>query len=95
MTVQLTEINRDRPEPYRTDEEKMQFGELDKLITSLRPIFMEEGGDAHAVSVCGGVARVAFGGGCEGCGGALENMEGGLRLMILERVPGLREVIFE
>lgn len=71
------------------------FGKLDALIESLRPIFQMEGGDAKVVSVKDGVARIAFGGGCEGCGGALSSMEGGLRLMIQEKVPGLREVVFE
>ncbi len=95
MTVNMTTIENYRPEPFTTDDEKVQFELLEKLVTSLRPILLEEGGDAQPVSVRDGVARVAFGGGCEGCGGALENMEGGLRLMILERVPGLKEVIFE
>ena len=71
------------------------FAKLDALIESLRPIFQMEGGDAKAVTVKDGVARVAFGGGCEGCGGALSSMEGGLRLMIQEKIPGLKEVIFE
>ncbi len=71
------------------------FNKLDALVESLRPIFMEEGGDAKLVSVKDGVARIAFGGGCEGCGGALASMEGGLRLMIHEKVTGIREVIFE
>ena len=71
------------------------FAKLDALIESLRPIFQMEGGDAKVTSVKDGVAHVAFGGGCEGCGGALSSMEGGLRLMIQERIPGLREVIFE
>ncbi len=95
MTVNLTTIETRKSEPYTNETEKAQFEQLDKLIQSLRPIFIEEGGDAKTVDVRDGVARIAFGGGCEGCGGALSNMEGGLRLMILEKVTGLREVIFE
>jgi Fe-S cluster biogenesis protein NfuA len=95
MTINLTSFDKSSATPYKTDAEKEQFEQLDKLINSLRPIFLEEGGDAKAMSVHDGVATVAFGGGCEGCGGALSNMEGGLRLMIIEKVSGLREVIFE
>lgn len=95
MTINLTTFDKGSSKPYETEDEKRQFEQLDKLINSLRPIFMEEGGDAKAISVRDGVATVAFGGGCEGCGGALSNMEGGLRLMIIEKVSGLREVIFE
>ena len=71
------------------------FASLETLIESLRPIFQMEGGDVKVMSVKEGVARIAFGGGCEGCGGALTSMEGGLRLMIREQVPSLKEVIFE
>ena len=68
---------------------------LGKALDALRPILRSEGGDARLHSIREGVARIAFGGGCEGCGGALAGMEGGLRLMLMERVPGLKEVIFE
>ena len=68
---------------------------LRKVLETLKPILQLEGGDARLHSIREGVARIAFGGGCEGCGGALAGMEGGLRLMLLERVPGLKEVIFE
>jgi Fe-S cluster biogenesis protein NfuA len=92
MTVSLNNL----PEvetPTGTDME--MFSKLNALIESLRPIFQTEGGDAKLVSVKDGVVRVAFGGGCEGCGGALSSMEGGLRLMIQEKVKGIREVVFE
>lgn len=95
MTINLTTFDKSSATPFETDTEKVQYEQLDKLINSLRPIFIEEGGDAKAISVRDGVATVAFGGGCEGCGGALSNMEGGLRLMIQEKITGLREVVFE
>ena len=91
-TLKMTDFAR---EGQLTAEDNEKFAKLNTLIESLRPIFQMEGGDARAVSVQDGVARVAFGGGCEGCGGALSNMEGGLRLMIQERVPGLKDVVFE
>ena len=91
-TVNLSSFPQVEP-PTGADVET--FAKLDALIESLRPVFQMEGGDAQVVSVKEGVARVAFGGGCEGCGGALSSMEGGLRLMITETIPGLREVIFE
>ena len=42
-----------------------------------------------------GVARITFDGGCEGCGGGIMAMAPGLRLMLLEKVPGLKDVVFE
>jgi Fe-S cluster biogenesis protein NfuA len=68
---------------------------LNTVLGILQPILQSEGGDARLRSIREGVARIAFGGGCEGCGGALAGMEGGLRLMLMERVPGLKEVVFE
>ena len=95
MTINLTTTFGGPPQTHTSEADRIQFEQLDKLIMSLRQIFLDEGGDAKAVSVKDGVAHVAFGGGCEGCGGALSNMEGGLRLMIQEKIPGLKEVIFE
>lgn len=92
MTVNLSKVD---SVGIPTVEDQRSYEHLNALIESLRPIFQMEGGDAKVVSVVDGVARVAFGGGCEGCGGALSSMEGGLRLMIQEKIAGLREVIFE
>ncbi len=84
-----------RPVAVPVIEDTEIFAKLDALIQSLRPIFQSEGGDAKVLSVNAGVARIAFGGGCENCGGGLSAMEGGLRLMIQENVPGVQDVIFE
>ena len=94
MTINLTSFDSSGVQPYTNDDERAQFEALDKLINSLRPIFMEEGGDGKAVRVRNGIAYVAWADGCEGCGSPLENLEGGLRLMIQERIPGVRDVVF-
>lgn len=78
-----------------TEQDRALIEPLNKVLDSLRPIFRAEGGEVHLDSIKEGVARIAFGGGCEGCNGWLAGMEGGLRLMLLEHVPGLKEVIFE
>lgn len=78
-----------------TEHDRELVEPLNKVLEKLRPIFHAEGGDAVLLAVREGVAHIAFGGGCEGCGGATSGMEGGLRLMLLERVTGLKEVIFE
>jgi Fe-S cluster biogenesis protein NfuA len=70
---------------------------LERLIQALdklRPLFHSEGGDAQIASLRDGVARIEFGGRRAEVG-TTAGMEGGLRLMLLERVPGLKEVIFE
>ncbi|NUO19607.1 NifU family protein [bacterium] len=64
-----------------------------KLLDMFRPIFQSEGGDAQLISLKEGIATVSMGGGCEGCGGSLSAMEGGVRRTLLEKVEGLREVV--
>jgi hypothetical protein len=69
---------------------------LERLMVELgklRPVFHSGGGDARVVSLWEGVARIEFGGRqVEAVG--IAGMEGSLRLMLLQRVPGLREVVF-
>jgi Fe-S cluster biogenesis protein NfuA len=66
---------------------------VEKLLDMFRPIFQSEGGDAQLISLKEGIASLTMGGGCEGCGGSLSAMEGGLKRTLLEKVPGLREVV--
>jgi Fe-S cluster biogenesis protein NfuA len=65
------------------------------MLAALQPIFQAEGGQAQLLSVQDGVARIAFGSGCSGCDSGPAAMTGGLRLTLLERIPGLKDVIFE
>lgn len=66
---------------------------VNKLLDMFRPIFQAEGGDATLVSLKDGVASVSMGGGCEGCGGSLSAMEGGVKRTLMEKVAGLSDVI--
>lgn len=70
------------------------FAALETALKKLRPILQSEGGDTRIASVDEGVARIELVGGCEGCCGGIASMAGGMRLMLLERVPGLKDVIF-
>lgn len=63
-----------------------------KLLDMFRPIFQSEGGDAQLISLKDGIATITMGGGCEGCGGSLSAMEGGVVRTLLEKVPGLKDV---
>ncbi|MBK6764931.1 MAG: NifU family protein [bacterium] len=66
---------------------------VSKLLDMFRPIFQSEGGDAQLISLKDGIATVSMGGGCDGCGGSLSAMEGGVRRTLLEKVDGLKEVV--
>ena len=72
------------------------FENVNKMLKSLEAIFQQEGGRAELVSVTNAVARIKVSNDmCEGCTSSFEGMQGGLRLMLLERVTGLSDVIFE
>jgi len=66
---------------------------VNKLLDMFRPIFQAEGGDGQLISLKDGIATISMGGGCEGCGGSLSAMEGGVRRTLLEKVDGLKEVV--
>jgi Fe-S cluster biogenesis protein NfuA len=74
-------------------EDQALILQIEKVISMFRPILQEEGGDAQVLSLSDGVARISFGGGCEGCGGSLKSIEGGFRTTLMERVPNLKDVI--
>lgn len=76
-----------------TDLDQELSLKVNKLLDMFRPIFQSEGGDAQLVSLKDGIATVSMGGGCEGCGGSLSAMEGGVRRTLLEKVDGLKEVV--
>ncbi|MCC6475925.1 NifU family protein [bacterium] len=76
-----------------TDLDLELSAKVEKLLDMFRPIFHSEGGDAQLLSLKEGVATITMGGGCDGCNASLSAMEGGVRRTILEKTPGLREVV--
>jgi len=68
-----------------------------KMLDMFRPILQSEGGDAKLVSLKEGVAVIQMeDAGCSGCGSTpMAVLEPGLRLTLLEKVEGLKDVVFE
>lgn len=77
-----------------TEHDRELLAALERELGKLMPILLAEGGDPRIASVLDGVARIDLNGGCEGCGSGVMAMSGGLRLMLLERTAGLRDVVF-
>jgi hypothetical protein len=70
---------------------------LEKLLTvlpTLRPVFSNRGGEVRVLSVKSAVAHIDLVG-SKDSDDQLAGLEGSLRLMLIQRVPGLKEVIFE
>ncbi|MCL4306272.1 NifU family protein [bacterium] len=76
-----------------TDLDQELAQKVTRLLDMFRPIFQSEGGDAQLLSLKDGVATISMGGGCDGCGGSLSAMEGGVTRTLLEKVDGLKDVL--
>jgi Fe/S biogenesis protein NfuA len=63
---------------------------LDEVIN---PAVAEHGGYVSLLEVKDDTAYMAFSGGCQGCGMAGVTMNQGIKEVIMEEVPGIREVI--
>jgi Fe/S biogenesis protein NfuA len=63
---------------------------LDEVIN---PAVAEHGGYVSLLEVKDDIAYMVFSGGCQGCGMAGVTMNQGIKEVIMEEVPGIREVI--
>lgn len=63
------------------------------LAEEINPAIASHGGVAQLVAVDEGVAYLRLGGGCQGCGMAAVTLGQGIKVAILEGVPGIREVV--
>jgi Fe-S cluster biogenesis protein NfuA len=78
--------------PVSADDSAM-VAQIETILLKLRPIVQSEGGDIRMVSLSEGVLQLELAGGCEGCGGGVATLLPGMRLMLLERVTGLKDVL--
>lgn len=78
-----------------TDTDRELSALLAQELTKLAPTLAREGTQARLIAVHDATAHIIFADHEEGCGGMSGYMKGGLRLMLLEKVTGLKEVIFE
>ena len=63
------------------------------LAEEINPAIASHGGVAQLVAVDEGVAYLRLGGGCQGCGMAAVTLGQGIKVAILEGVPGIRDVV--
>lgn len=65
-----------------------------EILTKIRPYIQHDGGDVELLGVDEeGIAYVTFLGACAGCMMAGEDFSTGIRLLLLDEFPQLKEVI--
>ncbi|MBB5183663.1 NifU family protein [Catenisphaera adipataccumulans] len=80
-------------------EEKKEFQLPDKddveaCIEKIRPYIQQDGGDIALLGIDeNAVVYVAFRGACAGCMMAAADFSGGIKALILDEVPGVKDVM--
>jgi Fe/S biogenesis protein NfuA len=81
----------DNPNPLWADALASAVQKL--LDEEINPALASHGGFVHLLELREGVAYVALGGGCQGCGMANVTIKRGVEARIRQVVPGVREVV--
>lgn len=63
------------------------------LERDINPAIASHGGVAQLVAVDEGIAYLRLGGGCQGCGMASVTLSQGIKVAILDAVPGITDVV--
>ena len=69
------------------------FKELvEQSLGKIRPLLQRDGGDIELVDVTDGVVKVRLTGACKGCPMSQMTLKQGVEKMLMQEVPGLKEV---
>lgn len=67
---------------------------VERAIDLVRPAIQQDGGDVELVDVTGdGTVKIRFQGACCGCPSANMTLYGGIRRVLVERVPEVKQVV--
>lgn len=68
--------------------------EVEQCLDKIRPYIQHDGGDIELLGIDEqNVAYVSFRGACAGCMMAADDFSSGIRLLLLDEVPGIRDVV--
>ena len=81
----------ENPNPLWIDDVSKSVAEV--IETQVNPLVASHGGHVDLVGVDDGKARIAFGGGCQGCGMAEVTLKQGSEVMIMDEVEGITGVV--
>ena len=67
--------------------------QVEAAISKVRPALQADGGDVELVDVEDGVVKVRLTGACNGCPMATMTLRDGIQRVIMEDVPGVKQIV--
>ncbi len=67
--------------------------QVEAAINKIRPALQADGGDVELVGVEDGVVQVRLVGACNGCPMATMTLRDGIERVLMEEVPGVRQIV--
>jgi Fe-S cluster biogenesis protein NfuA len=65
---------------------------VELALGKIRPLLQRDGGDIEFVEVTDGVVKVRLTGACKGCPMSQMTLKQGVEKLLMQEVPGLKEV---
>lgn len=65
---------------------------VELALAKIRPLLQRDGGDIELVEVSDGVVKVRLTGACKGCPMSQMTLKQGVEKLLMQEVPGLKEV---
>ena len=66
---------------------------LNETIEYIRPAVQADGGDIKLASVNDGIVNIDMLGACQGCPLSIATLKSGIERILMDKVPGVKEVI--
>ena len=73
------------------DDNDMEI--LNETIEYIRPAVQADGGDIKLASVNDGIVNIDMLGACQGCPLSIATLKSGIERILMDKVPGVKEVI--
>tara|TARA_B100000131_G_scaffold72429_1_gene68655 strand:- start:2230 stop:2511 length:282 start_codon:yes stop_codon:yes gene_type:complete len=77
----------------RDDNADIDIEVLNETIEYIRPAVQADGGDIKLASVNDGVVNIEMLGACQGCPLSIATLKSGIERILMDKVPGVKEVI--
>ena len=65
---------------------------VEQALTKVRPMLQRDGGDIELVEVTDGIVKVRLTGACKGCPMSQMTLKQGVEKLLMQEVPGLKQV---